>query len=46
MPSGMFAFSSAIVLRTLSEISIALEPGDWKIGTATADLLSSSERSE
>ncbi len=46
MPSGMFAFSSTIILRTVSEIWIALEPGDWKIGTATADLLSSSERSE
>ena len=31
--------------RTLSEIWMAFEPGDWKIGTATADLLLSSERS-
>ena len=40
----MFFFSSAMVARTWSEISMALEPGDWKIGMATADLLSSSER--
>ena len=33
------------MLRTLSEIASALEPGAWKIGMATADLLSKSERS-
>ena len=41
----MFFFSSSIVARTLSEMAIAFEPGAWKIGTATAGLLSSSERS-
>ncbi|MNN16943.1 hypothetical protein D3C81_1301020 [compost metagenome] len=44
-PSGMFSLSSAMVLRTSSEIWMALEPGAWKIGMATAGLLSSSERS-
>jgi hypothetical protein len=33
-----------MVARTLSEIAIALEPGAWEIGIATAGLLSSSER--
>ncbi len=37
--------SSSMVLRTSSEIWMALDPGAWKIGIATADLLSSSERS-
>ncbi len=37
--------SSAMVARTSSEICSALEPGAWKIGMATADLLLSSERS-
>ena len=36
--------SSAIVARTSSEICSAFEPGAWKMGMATADLLSSSER--
>src|SRR3990172_6746510 len=40
----MLALSSAIAARTPSEIAIAFDPGAWKIGTATADLLSSSER--
>ncbi|XQU71161.1 hypothetical protein OJJOAM_003950 [Cupriavidus sp. H18C1] len=34
-----------MVLRTSSEIWIAFDPGAWKIGIATAGLLSSSERS-
>ena len=33
-----------MVARTRLEISIAFEPGAWKIGIATACLLSSSER--
>jgi len=41
----MFCLISAITRRTLSEISMALEPGAWNTGTATAALLSSSERS-
>ena len=35
-----------MVTRTPLEISMALEPGAAKIGTATASLLSSSDRSE
>jgi hypothetical protein len=42
----MFFFSSAMVARTPSEIWIALEPGAANTGTATASLLSRSERSE
>ena len=41
----MFFLISAIVRRTSSEICSALELGAAKIGTATAGLLSSSERS-
>ncbi len=35
-----------MVARTASAIWIALEPGAWNTGTATADLLFSSDRSE
>ena len=45
-PRACSRFSSSMVLRTLSEISSALEPGDWKTRSPTAGLLSSSERSE
>ena len=41
----MSAFSSAIAARTPSEIASAFEPGAWKMPIATADWLSSSERS-
>ena len=43
-PAGNSSSARAMVARTSSEIWIALEPGDWKIGMATAGLLSSSER--
>ncbi len=38
--------SSLIVLRTWSERARALEPGDWKMGIATAALLSRRLRRE
>eukprot|EP00659_Diplonema_papillatum_P012695 gene12695-biopygen12748 len=44
MPSGKLCFSSAILARTSLEMSIALEPGRWKIGIATAGWLSINER--
>ncbi|MNL70804.1 hypothetical protein D3C87_1958600 [compost metagenome] len=44
MPSGKLFFSSAILSRTSLEISIALEPGRWKIGIATAGWLFNKER--
>ena len=44
MPSGKLFFSSAILSRTSLEIWIALEPGRWKIGIATAGWLLSNER--
>ncbi|MNY04085.1 hypothetical protein D3C86_1367370 [compost metagenome] len=44
MPSGKLFFSSAIFDRTSLEISMALEPGRWKIGIATAGWLFSNER--
>ncbi len=44
MPCGKLCFSSAIFSRTRLEISMAFEPGRWKIGIATAGLLFSSER--
>jgi hypothetical protein len=44
-PSGKLYFSAAIDLRTWFEISMAFEPGDWKIGMAMAASLSRSERS-
>ncbi len=43
-PSGKFFFSSSIVRRTSVDSCRALAPGVWKIGSATAVLLSSSER--
>ena len=43
--SGMSAFSSFIVSRTWSEICSEFAPGSWLIAIATADLLSSNERS-
>ena len=42
--AGKSADSSSMVRRTRSDTSSALAPGDWKIGMATAGLLSSSER--
>src|ERR1700730_11355455 len=45
MPSGKLFLSSAILARTASEIAIALLPGRWKIGIATAVRLSSIARS-
>ncbi|CKS39985.1 Uncharacterised protein [Mycobacterium tuberculosis] len=45
-PSGMFLLSSSIVLRTLAEMSSALEPGAWNTPMPTAGSLFSSERSE
>ncbi|MCY1311321.1 hypothetical protein D9M70_616070 [compost metagenome] len=45
-PSGMFFCSSAMVARTLAEMSSALEPGAWNTPMPTAGLLFSSERSE
>jgi hypothetical protein len=41
----MLALISAISARTLSEISMAFDPGAWKTGMATAGLLFRSERS-
>ncbi len=35
-----------MVARIASEMAMAFEPGAWKIGTATAGLPPSSERSE
>ncbi len=42
----MVFFSSCMVARTASAISIAFEPGAANTPVATAGLLSSSERSE